>query len=636
MRFGDRIAHFGARRIDDADHAAPDQMGFDRLGLLGDVGDLTGGVRADARDLRERIGLERAERLAERTVCLTRQALDGVEDVLAVAFGELANRAVHVDAVAVAQQHVRRALREHGELAGVSRVARDDGHALAFGRERDFGHAVEVRELLVRVRLAGGHDERDLGRIAHDLPRAGLLTGAQFAVVRERARAERREDFVRHVLGDRGAVDGDHVAFRRIAGAGQFDFARRHDHAFDGHLVARERTGLVGADHRSGAQCLHRVQLLDDRVVGGHALHAEREHHGQDRSEAFRNGRDGERHGEQQRIDHVVHAVEAFEDRKREQHDHGDDAHGDAEDLGDVVHLLLQRRGLVFGGLEQVGNLAHLRVHAGAGHDGAAGALRHGRAVEHHVRAVAERLRAVERGGLLAHRHRFAGERRLGDAQARGGEQSAVGRHGVAFAKHQDVTGHDVGRVDAFHTAVAQHVGRGCGHFGKRVDGLFRLRFLHIAQDGIDDQDQHDHDGVERQRLAFGARRRVHLFDDPRHKRDGGGGEQQVDKRVLELLQELLPLGDRRCAGQLIGAELVESAFGFVGTQAGARVYIERLRHLIGIGERRIDVVQQSLLRLHLLGFLGILWFHVGFAGKSGWIYDAIIHSCCSPRSAAE
>ena len=107
-------------------------------------------------------------------------------------------------------------------------------------------------------------------------------------------------------------------------------------------------------------------------------------------------------------------------------------------------------------------------------------------------------------------------------------------------------------------------------------------------------------------------------------------------EEILELLQELLPLGDRRCAGQLIGAELVESAFGFVGTQAGARVYIERLRHLIGIGERRIDVVQQSLLRLHLLGFLGILWFHVGFAGKSGWIYDAIIHSCCSPQSAAE
>ena len=70
----------------------------------------------------------------------------------------------------------------------------------------------------------------------------------------------------------------------------------------------------------------------------------------------------------------------------------GDDAHRNAEDLGDVIHLLLQRSFLIFGGGEHVGDLADLRIHTGAGHDCAAGALRHGSAVEDHVGAVAQRL----------------------------------------------------------------------------------------------------------------------------------------------------------------------------------------------------------------------------------------------------
>ena len=50
--------------------------------------------------------------------------------------------------------------------------------------------------------------------------------------------------------------------------------------------------------------------------------------------------------------------VEAFQHGERHQHHDSDDAHRNAEDLGDVIHLLLQRSFLIFGGGEHVGDLA--------------------------------------------------------------------------------------------------------------------------------------------------------------------------------------------------------------------------------------------------------------------------------------
>ena len=90
-----------------------------------------------------------------------------------------------------------------------------------------------------------------------------------------------------------------HTAFRRIAGASKLHFAARRDHALHGHLIAGERAGLIGADHRRGSERFHRMQLLDDRIVHGHALHSEREHYRKNRSQTFRHGRDRQRDGQQ-------------------------------------------------------------------------------------------------------------------------------------------------------------------------------------------------------------------------------------------------------------------------------------------------------------------------------------------------
>ena len=51
---------------------------------------------------------------------------------------------------------------------------------------------------------------------------------------------------------------------------------------------------------------------------------------------------------------------------------------------------------------------------------------------------------------------------------------------------------------------------------GERLNGGFCLGFLHIAEHGVDNQDEDDYEGVERQRFAaFCAGTRIGFLDAP-------------------------------------------------------------------------------------------------------------------------
>ena len=312
MRFGDGIAHFGTRRIDDADHADPDQVAFQHIALVGDVGDVTGGVDAHARHCGERSGAERTVGLAQRAVRFGGQAFHGGEDLLAIALRHRSYGTVDRDAAAVAEQYIGGTLGEDGETPGIGVVLRDDGHAFAVGGEWNLADARVVGVFAIGLHLACGDDKRHFGRVADGFPRyvgssgtiAGTCVFAQFAVVGQRAHCERGDGFklCRFLRGRRGGCkpgigNRNHSAFWRIAGAGQLHLTARRDHAFHRHLVAGERTGFVGADHRRGTERFHGMQFLDDRMMFGHAAHAEREHDCQNRGEPFRHGRDGQRNG---------------------------------------------------------------------------------------------------------------------------------------------------------------------------------------------------------------------------------------------------------------------------------------------------------------------------------------------------
>ena len=108
--------------------------------------------------------------------------------------------------------------------------------------------------------------------------------------------------------------------------------------------------------------------------------------------------------------------------------------------------------------------------------------------------------------GLLLHRERLAGEGRLVDPQVAGIREAHVGRDLVAGLQDDDVAGHQLGGREAHALAVAHD--RGLGGHGprQRLDGLDRLGFLEIADDGVDHHHPEDDPGIDP--LAQGRRDR--------------------------------------------------------------------------------------------------------------------------------
>ena len=172
MRLGHAGTDLGARRVDDADHASPDQSGLNRLALLRDVRHLPGGVRTHARHIGQRLRFQRSVGLPQRAIGLRGEAFDRGQYGLAIAVGQPPHRIPHGDMRAVAQQHVGRSFGEHGEFAGIGVVLGDDRHALAFGGEGNLGDALEIREARHGLDLAGRDNKRHLGGVAHGLPGA--------------------------------------------------------------------------------------------------------------------------------------------------------------------------------------------------------------------------------------------------------------------------------------------------------------------------------------------------------------------------------------------------------------------------------------------------------------------------------
>ena len=214
--------------------------------------------------------------------------------------------------------------------------------------------------------------------------------------------------------------------------------------------------------------------------------------------------------------------------------------------------FLLQRRRLLVGGLEHLGDRAHLGVHPGGGDHGAAGALRDGRALEDHVEPVAERRRPRQRGGILEHGFALAGQRGFLHAQRRGLHQARIRADGVALAEHEHVATHQLGAGHAQQLPVAHDARGHRGHPRQRGHGVLRLGFLHIAQNPVEQDDQRDDDRIHRPAAR--------ALDHPGDERDGDGAQQQVDERILELRQEATPGGCARSRSELVGAVLREPA----------------------------------------------------------------------------
>ena len=280
-------------------------------------------------------------------------------DLGAVRFRHGLGAAVDPDPVAQRQQHVGCAL---GILHDEAAVGVQGAHHLAFAVERRLGHARILRAQRARrqaLRDRPAH-ERGLGRLAGH--------GVRLRVV--------------HRIDTQGHGRGEQVL---ITGS-----ALGHSHA-----VLRERAGLIRADDLRAAERLHGRESADDRAAAAHVRHADGQHDRHDRGQSLRNGRDREADGDQERIEHDAAVDRPGAQHADREHHHADAQHEPRQDAAQLRQAQLQGRLILLCLRKRVGDVAHLRLHAGLCDDGAAASVDDAAAKVEHVAAVTETDLAV-------------------------------------------------------------------------------------------------------------------------------------------------------------------------------------------------------------------------------------------------
>ena len=252
----------------------------------------------------------------------------------------------------------------------------------------------------------------------------------------------------------------------------------------------------------------------------GHPASAERERHGDDRGQPFRDGGDREADRDEE---HVLGRLAPGHPGDEDDRAHHEGRGGQAT----AEHGQAMLQGGVLDGVhtEQLADLAELGGHPGRHDDAARPAEGRGGALERHVVAVGHprALRSGERVGGLHRGLRLACERRLVDVQAADVDQSEVSGDHVAGGEVHEITRHEVPRRHVERLAVAHDLGGAGRHLLERGHGLLGAVLLHEADDGVEHDDHGDDDRV------------LHVADDDRD--DAGQGEHH-DHRVGELAGE--------------------------------------------------------------------------------------------------
>ena len=166
----------------------------------------------------------------------------------------------------------------HHLVGRVERQGRDPRVALAGERRVD-------------AALRGEDDEGALGRVADERPVADLGVGAQ---------GHRQQVLLERDVGVTAGL-GD-LPGRLVAVAADRVAPADDRHLDRGHLVERQRPGLVRVERRRRAERLDRPEALHDRAGGGERLRALGQDRGDDRRERRRDGRDRERDRAQEEL----------------------------------------------------------------------------------------------------------------------------------------------------------------------------------------------------------------------------------------------------------------------------------------------------------------------------------------------
>ncbi len=352
-----------------------------------------------------------------------------------------------------------------------------------------------------------------------------------------------------------GAGEANEIAlrcygtFRCIALARDGEGALRRLDRRHHHLVAGQRAGLVGADHRDGTDGLDRGQAADDGVAPRHGLNANRQRDGHHRGQPLGNCRHRNAHDGHEQFGEVLMPDEIAigEQQARGEKDQ------ERQPPREVVELRDERRRQLLHIRQQPADAPDFRRLAGRHHEAARRALRHQRARPQHGCAVSQRRLPRRRFGVLLDRNGFARQDRLLDGQSPGFQNPQIGWHLVARLQQHDVAGHQFRPADSDAPAAAQDGGARRQHGADGGHRRLRLALLHIADHRIGQNHGDDH-------------RRVHPVLQAR--RHHGGTEQHIDQHIVELRQEPHERPAAACLGQAVGAMHGQPPRRLVRTQA--------------------------------------------------------------------
>ena len=229
---------------------------------------------------------------------------------------------------------------------------------------------------------------------------------------------------------------------------------------------------------------------------------------------------------------------------------------------------MLERRLRVALAVEQVCDLAHLRVHARGRDNSGRGTVSDAATGEDHVGAVADRRFFGDLGlSVFLRGNRFAGQSRFLGFQARRTEQARIRRDEISRFQLDDVADNEVGRCDELLLAITDDARVRSGHVFQRVKRLLRLALLQNAHDGVDDDDQQN-------QCWFKKFLGVSLIAGD-HKRHDGRRDQNQDHHVLELIEKTHEVGFFLFLPQTVCAVLCKAFGGFRSRQPERGVAVQ-------------------------------------------------------------
>src|SRR5262249_23211762 len=165
--------------------------------------------------------------------------------------------------------------------------------------------------------------------------------------------------------------------------------------------------------------------------------------------------------------------------------------------FADVVKPSLQRRWLPPHGMQQRRDASRFRPHAGARHQCDTTSIRDNRAHVDHVSALGERrLRLRKHLRDLVYRLRLTGQRHPLCAQATAPHPPATRRQDVPRLQQHNVTWHQVPGEYPLLVRVAPHSYHRRRQLPQRHHRLLRAILLRIAEDGVEEHNREDGDGI--------------------------------------------------------------------------------------------------------------------------------------------